>query len=63
MYLGAKPVFADINKRTYNISKSEILKKITSNTKAIIPVHLFGNPFDVEDLKKDIDNNFINIIN
>ena len=62
MYLGAKPVFADINKRTYNISKSEILKKITSNTKAIIPVHLFGNPFDVEDLKKDIDNNFINII-
>ena len=62
MYLGAKPVFADINKKTYNISKSEILKKITSNTKAIIPVHLFGNPFDVEDLKKDIDNNFINII-
>ncbi len=62
MYLGAKPIFADIDKKTYNISKSEILKKITSNTKAIIPVHLFGNPFNVEELKKDIGDNSIKII-
>ena len=62
MYVGATPIFADINLESYNINKKEILKKITKKTKAIIPVHLFGNPFDVDDLKKDIDNKSIKII-
>lgn len=62
MYVGAKPVFADIDKNTYNIDKNEILKKITKNTKAIIPVHLFGNPFDIAELKKEINNESIKII-
>ena len=62
MYLGAKPVFADIELGTYNIDKNEILKKINKNTKAIIPVHLFGNPFDVKNLIKDINDNTIKII-
>ncbi len=40
--LGAKPVFADIVPETFNLDPADVLYKITSNTKAIIPVHLFG---------------------
>lgn len=44
LYLGAKPVFADINKETFNIDPLEIEKKITRRTKAIIAVSLYGLP-------------------
>ena len=40
--LGAKPVFVDINPKTFNIDENLIKKKITKKTKAIIPVSLFG---------------------
>jgi len=40
--LGAKPVFVDVDEQTYNIDPNLIEAKITPNTKAIIPVHLFG---------------------
>ena len=40
---GAKPVFVDILKKNYTIDPDDIEKKITKKTKAIIPVHLFGN--------------------
>ncbi len=43
-YAGAKPVFVDIEQDTYNIDTREIEKAITQKTKAIIPVHLFGQP-------------------
>ncbi|MCX8028564.1 MAG: DegT/DnrJ/EryC1/StrS family aminotransferase [Brevinematales bacterium] len=46
--LGAKPVFADIDLETYNIMPDEIEKKISSKTKAIIPVHLYGNPAKID---------------
>lgn len=42
IYLGAKPVLIDIDPDTYNIDVSKIEEKISKNTKAIIPVHLFG---------------------
>ncbi|RKO66900.1 UDP-4-amino-4,6-dideoxy-N-acetyl-beta-L-altrosamine transaminase [Desulfofundulus salinus] len=48
LYLGAKPVFADIDPRTYNIDPVEIEKKITPQTKAIIPVHFTGQPCDLD---------------
>lgn len=47
---GAKVVFIDINPRTYNIDTEKIEKKITSKTKAIIPVHLYGQPADMDPL-------------
>ncbi len=50
--LGAIPVFVDIDPATYNIDPSKIEAKITSKTKAIIPVHLFGQCADMDPLLK-----------
>jgi dTDP-4-amino-4,6-dideoxygalactose transaminase len=44
---GAKPVFCDIDYSTYNIDPDKIEAKITKNTKAIIPVHLYGLPCEM----------------
>jgi len=47
-YTGATPIFADIDKETWCISVEDIKRKITSRTKAIIPVHLYGHPADMD---------------
>jgi len=47
-YTGATPVFADIDKETWCISPDDIRKKFTPKTKAIIPVHLYGHPADMD---------------
>jgi len=47
VHAGAKPVFVDITLRDFNINVSRIEEKITENTKAIVPVHLFGYPADM----------------
>ncbi len=47
-YTGAVPVFVDADKETFNIDVNKIEEKITSKTKAIIPVHIFGNPCDMD---------------
>jgi len=49
-YVGAKPVLVDIDPKTYNIDLNKIEEKVTPNTKAIIPVHLYGRPVDMEKL-------------
>ena len=50
-FLGAKPVFADIQEDTYNIDPAEIKKKITSSTKGIIAVDLFGQCADFDEIQ------------
>ncbi len=51
-YTGAKPVFVDIEERTYNINPKMIGKKITKKTKAIIVVHLYGQPANMAEIKR-----------
>ncbi len=47
-FLKAKPVFVDIDEKTYNIDPSKIEEKITAKTKAIMPVSLYGQPADMD---------------
>lgn len=49
--VGAKPVFVDINPHTFNIDPELVEGKITKKTKAIIPVHLFGLPAEINKIK------------
>ncbi|MEC4748312.1 DegT/DnrJ/EryC1/StrS family aminotransferase [Methylomicrobium sp. Wu6] len=46
-YVGAKPVFVDIDPLTFNISPDAIERAITPKTRAVMPVHLFGQPADM----------------
>ncbi len=48
--LGATPVFADIDPKTYNVTADQIAKKVTSKTKAIMPVHIYGQMVDMDPL-------------
>ena len=47
-YTGATPVFVDVEPDTMNIDPSKIEEKITERTKAIMPVHIFGHPADMD---------------
>jgi UDP-2-acetamido-2-deoxy-ribo-hexuluronate aminotransferase len=51
-FLGAKPVFVDIDEKTYNIDTTKIEEKITDKTKAIIAVSLYGQPCDIDALEQ-----------
>ncbi len=48
--VGAKPVFVDIDPTTYNLDLTQLAAAITPRTKAVMPVHLFGNPLDMTEL-------------
>ncbi len=50
-YVGATPVFVDIDPATFNITAKNIEAAVTEKTKAVMPVHLFGQPADVPEIK------------
>lgn len=59
---GAQVVFADINAETMNIDVDQVERKITSKTKAIIPVHLYGQPADMAPIRALADAHGLRII-
>jgi perosamine synthetase len=62
LYCGAKPVFADIDEKTYNIDPAKVEEKITKKTKAIMPVHLYGQSADMKALTGIAEENDLIII-
>jgi dTDP-4-amino-4,6-dideoxygalactose transaminase len=50
--LGAKPVFADIRPDSFNLDPADVLYKLTTSTKAIIPVHLFGQCAEMDEIRQ-----------
>ena len=62
LFQGAKPIFADIDERTFNINPDDVLERITDKTKVIIGVHLFGHPFDVKAIEEICEDNSLILI-
>ena len=61
-YVGATPVFVDIDPYTFNIDLNQVEQAITDRTRAVIPVHLFGQPVDMNALKKLCDERGLKLI-
>jgi perosamine synthetase len=61
-YTGANPVFVDSMYGTWQIDPSDVRKKITKRTKAVMPVHLYGFPSDMNEIKKIAGENNLLII-
>jgi len=59
---GIKPIFVDIDEKTLNINAEKIAEFITPNTTAIVPVHVFGNPCDVEAISRLAKENDLKVI-
>lgn len=62
LYVGAKPVFVDIDPKTYNIDPKKVEEAVTDKTKAIIPVHLYGQPADMDPINKIARNHDLKVI-
>ncbi|NER23866.1 MAG: DegT/DnrJ/EryC1/StrS family aminotransferase [Symploca sp. SIO1C2] len=60
--VGAKPVFVDVDVKTFNLDPKAILEKITPRTKAILPVHLYGNPALMGQIMEIAQNNGLKVI-
>lgn len=60
--VGATPVFVDVNRDTHQISVEAVKSKITSNTKCILPVHLYGSPCEIDKIKSITDQHGIALV-
>lgn len=60
--LGAKPVYVDIDPATFNLDPNLIEAKITERTKAILPVHLYGQPADVSKIEEIADRHGLRLV-
>ncbi|MDY0052407.1 MAG: DegT/DnrJ/EryC1/StrS family aminotransferase [Aliarcobacter sp.] len=56
------PIFGDIDKNTFNLNPKKIEKLITTNTSAIVPVHVFGNACEVEEIEEISNKNNLKVI-
>jgi len=59
---GFRPRFADINPFTFNICPNEVEQAITERTKAIVATHVFGNPCDIEELRRIADEHNLHLV-
>ncbi|MGM8885997.1 DegT/DnrJ/EryC1/StrS family aminotransferase [Psychrobacter sp. 1U2] len=59
---GLKPVFVDIDSATFNMDTTKITAKISKNTSALVPVHVFGNPCEVEQIQDIAQKNNLKVI-
>ncbi|MDR0912619.1 MAG: DegT/DnrJ/EryC1/StrS family aminotransferase [Methanobrevibacter sp.] len=62
LHAGGKPVFVDIDKETYNLDPSKIEEAITDKTKAIMPVQLYGQPAEMDEINKIAKKNDLVVI-
>ena len=62
LYCGGTPVFADIDAKTYNIDPQDIRRKITSKTKAVVAVHLAGQPCNMDEIHKIAEEHHLIVI-
>ncbi len=62
LWNGIKPVFVDINPETFNLDPKKIEAAITPHTTAILPVHVYGKPCDVEEIQKIADTYGLKVI-
>jgi dTDP-4-amino-4,6-dideoxygalactose transaminase len=60
--VGAKPVFVDIEAKTYTVDPEKIREAVTKRTKAIMPVHLYGHPADMEPILEIAEENDVYVI-
>ncbi|TET46081.1 DegT/DnrJ/EryC1/StrS family aminotransferase [candidate division TA06 bacterium] len=60
--LGAKPVFVDVERDSFNIDVSKIESAVTARTKAIMPVHLYGQSADVDEIKEIVGKRGLHIV-
>ncbi len=61
-YCGARPVFVDVDPATYTMDPNQVADRITPRTKAIMPVHLYGQPCDLGPLKELADRHGVALI-
>jgi dTDP-4-amino-4,6-dideoxygalactose transaminase len=61
-YCGAKPVFVDIDERTYTLDPAGLEHAVTAKTKALIPVHLFGQPADMDPIREFANENGLFVV-
>lgn len=62
VHAGATPVFVDVNPNTYNIESSKIISAITDRTKAIVPVHLYGQACDMSMVMEIADKHGLRVV-
>ena len=62
LFQNAKPVFADIDPKTFNIDASDVAEKVTSKTKAIIPIYMFGQPANMDAIKEVAQDKKISVV-